>query len=135
MKKKALNQDALQKLLNRKTNEKLGEELCRILINYTGERGQNEGAVECLHRIIAERDKGRQPIPMRLVCPECKTLHIDEGDFETKRHHTHACQNCGNVWRPAVVATVGVKFLPGFKNLVWENKTFGSSVTVERAEG
>lgn len=31
-------------------------------------------------------------------------------------HHTHACQHCGMVWRPAVVPTVGVYFLPGFKN-------------------
>lgn len=56
------------------------------------------------------------PIPMRLTCPTCNTLHIDEGEFATKPHHTHACQSCGNVWRPAVVATVGVRFLPGFKN-------------------
>lgn len=58
----------------------------------------------------------RSPIPMRLHCPECCALHIDEGEFATKPHHTHACQTCGNVWRPAVVETVGVKFLPGFKN-------------------
>lgn len=57
------------------------------------------------------------PIPMRLRCPGCCALHIDEGDFATKTHHTHACQECGEVWRPAVVPTVGVKFLPGFKNL------------------
>jgi rubredoxin len=56
------------------------------------------------------------PIPMRLICPACCSLHIDEGEFTTKPHHTHACQACGNVWRPAIVATVGVKFLPGFKN-------------------
>lgn len=56
------------------------------------------------------------PIPMRLTCPECRHLHIDLGEFETKPHHTHACQNCGNVWRPAVVCTVGVRFLPGFKD-------------------
>jgi len=55
-------------------------------------------------------------IPMRLNCPSCGTLHIDEGEFATKLHHTHACQHCGMVWRPAVVATVGVQFLPGFKN-------------------
>ncbi|HVY79842.1 MAG TPA: DNA-directed RNA polymerase subunit alpha C-terminal domain-containing protein [Steroidobacteraceae bacterium] len=53
---------------------------------------------------------------MRLVCPRCGTLHIDEGEFATKPHHTHACQSCGEVWRPAIVATVGVRFLPGFKN-------------------
>jgi len=57
-----------------------------------------------------------EPIPMRIVCPECSTLHIDVGEFETKLHHTHACQHCGNVWRPAVEYTVGVTFLPGFKN-------------------
>lgn len=57
-----------------------------------------------------------EPIPMRLTCPTCGSLHIDEGEFATKPHHTHACQQCGNVWRPAVASTVGVRFLPGFKN-------------------
>jgi rubredoxin len=56
------------------------------------------------------------PIPMRLNCPECGELHEDVGEFTTKVHHTHACQICGAVWRPAVVPTVGVRFLPGFKN-------------------
>jgi len=56
------------------------------------------------------------PIPIRLECPACGGLHIDEGEFATKPHHTHACQSCGAVWRPAVVTTVGVRFLPGFKN-------------------
>jgi hypothetical protein len=56
------------------------------------------------------------PIPMRLPCPACNALHIDEGEFATKVHHTHSCQSCGMTWRPAVVATVGVRFLPGFKN-------------------
>lgn len=54
-------------------------------------------------------------IPMRLNCPECRELHIDEGEFATKPHHTHACQACGHVWRPAIVPTTGVRFLPGFK--------------------
>ena len=56
------------------------------------------------------------PIPMRLVCEGCGELHIDEGEFATKPHHTHSCQHCGLTWRPAVVHTVGVRFLPGFKN-------------------
>lgn len=55
-------------------------------------------------------------IPMRIPCPTCGQLHIDAGEFAIKPHHTHACQYCGCVWRPAVVATVGVRFLPGFKN-------------------
>lgn len=58
------------------------------------------------------------PIPMRLCCESCGKLHIDEGEFATKPHHTHACQACGLTWRPAVVCTVGVRFLPGFKNEV-----------------
>lgn len=56
------------------------------------------------------------PIPMRLTCPECGELHVDEGEFATKPHHTHSCQSCGLTWRPAVVHTVGVRFLPGFKS-------------------
>lgn len=57
-----------------------------------------------------------EPIPMRIPCPSCGVLHVDDGEFATKPHHTHACQSCGNVWRPAIVPTVGVRFLPGFKN-------------------
>lgn len=55
-------------------------------------------------------------IPMILTCPCCGGRHIDEGEFAEKPHHTHACQHCGAVWRPAIVPTVGVQFLPGFKN-------------------
>lgn len=54
------------------------------------------------------------PVPMRLHCPECGGLHLDEGEWATKPHHTHACQHCGACWRPAVANTVGVRFLPGF---------------------
>lgn len=69
-----------------------------------------------------------QPVPMLLYCPMCHTRHIDEGEFATKVHHTHACQGfvmhegkrirCGHVWRPAIVATVGVEALPGFVNTI-----------------
>jgi hypothetical protein len=57
-----------------------------------------------------------KPIPMLLWCPECGDRHIDVGEFATRPHTSHACQNCGMVWRPAIVTTVGVQFLPGFKN-------------------
>lgn len=57
-----------------------------------------------------------QPIPMRLHCPECGELHVDDGEWATREHTSHACQFCGAVWRPAVVATVGVRFLPGYRN-------------------
>lgn len=67
---------------------------------------------------LVEKSHPQPPIPMRLHCPECMALHVDVGEFETKAHHTHACQHCGHVWRPAIVATIGVQFLPGFKDSV-----------------
>lgn len=79
-----------------------------------------EGEIKDLRvRIIGFKEKletETAPIPMRIVCPDCKKLHIDEGEFVTKIHHTHSCQYCGLTWRPAVPATVGVRFLPGFKD-------------------
>lgn len=56
------------------------------------------------------------PIPMLLKCPECGKRHVDVGKFKDEPHHTHACQSCGCIWRPAIQNTVGVHFLPGFKN-------------------
>ena len=58
----------------------------------------------------------KAPIPMILSCPVCHERHIDKGEFATRPHHTHACQACGMCWRPAIVPTVGVQFLPGFKD-------------------
>lgn len=60
--------------------------------------------------------RSRKPIPMRLPCEACGRLHIDRGEFATKVHHTHSCQHCGLTWRPAVVPTVGVRFLPSFRD-------------------
>jgi len=54
-------------------------------------------------------------IPVILFCPNGHR-HIDEGRFAEKAHHTHACQECGIVWRPAIVNTHGVQFLPGYDN-------------------
>lgn len=66
-----------------------------------------------------------QPIPMLLWCPCCGERHVDKGLFATRVHHTHACQACGMVWRQAVVPTVGVAFLPGFKDEVPESTERG----------
>ncbi len=57
-----------------------------------------------------------KPMELLLWCPECGERHVDQGEFATKPHHTHACQRCGLVWRPAVENTVGVRFLKGFKD-------------------
>jgi hypothetical protein len=67
-------------------------------------------------RIINPPPRDPPPIPMLLSCPACHARHIDEGEFVTKIHHTHACQSCGHCWRPAIVPTIGVQFLPGFRN-------------------
>jgi predicted RNA-binding Zn-ribbon protein involved in translation (DUF1610 family) len=71
-------------------------------------------------RAFEALELGKEPlpskVPMLLWCPECGSRHIDEGEWAKREHHTHACQICGVVWRPALVSTVGVRFLPGFKN-------------------
>lgn len=64
---------------------------------------------------IADRSEPA-PIPMLIWCPKCSERHVDEGEFATRPHHTHSCQHCGLTWRPAIVPTVGVMFLPQFKN-------------------
>ncbi len=56
------------------------------------------------------------PIPMLIWCPECLARHVDKGEMAAKPHRTHACQECGHVWRPALIPTVGVQFLPGYKD-------------------
>jgi hypothetical protein len=77
------------------------------------------GALGVLEYAIDKELRGEGAgIPMLLTCPSCGERHIDVGEFATKVHHTHACQACGMVWRPAIVPTVGVQFLPGFKNEV-----------------
>jgi hypothetical protein len=37
-------------------NISLENQLCNVLMRYVGERGDNEGAVECLERIVDERN-------------------------------------------------------------------------------
>ena len=54
------------------------------------------------------------PIPMILFCPKCGLQHIDEPDeltpdWQNPPHRSHLCHGCGCIWRPADVATVGVR--------------------------
>lgn len=55
---------------------------------------------------------GRDPIPMVLFCPRCGTRHVDKADpangWLNPPHRSHLCAACGNIWRPADIATVGV---------------------------
>ena len=66
--------------------------------------------------MVVDKGEAHHTIPMILTCPSCGERHIDEAEFETVAHHTHACQHCGMVWRPAKVNTHGVRFLPGYTN-------------------
>jgi rfaE bifunctional protein nucleotidyltransferase chain/domain len=59
---------------------------------------------------------GSEAMPIILFCPKCGNHHVDKNEFATKLHHTHACQFCPLVWRPAVFCTVGVAHLPGFRD-------------------
>ena len=76
---------------------------------------------------LLRSDPAAEPIPLLLWCPECNERHVDRGAFETKSHHTHACQFCGHVWRPALAATRGVQFLPGFREEGAENVSLRST--------
>ncbi len=67
--------------------------------------------------VAALADSAAAPIRLRLTCEACGALHVDEGVFATKPHHTHLCEECGLTWRPAEECTVGVRFLwPVVKN-------------------
>lgn len=52
--------------------------------------------------------KQGEAVPTLLCCPACETRHIDEGEWVTKLHKTHQCQQCGHEWRPYQYPTVGV---------------------------
>jgi hypothetical protein len=68
-----------------------------------------------------------QPMKQVIYCPltakcecgrprMCGARHVDKGDFATKPHHTHSCQECGGSFRLQKEATVGVAFIPEFKD-------------------
>lgn len=90
------------------------ERLCvELLAQYERELRVGQSAAE-KRPVEPKIDNPAAPVPILLHCPECNERHIDRGEFATKVHHTHSCQFCGMTWRPAVVPTVGVQFLPGF---------------------
>lgn len=95
--------------------------LCSHCNLTLGNAGDSVEWLELAIQYLKSKEKVRTsdldpPIPTILPCPMCGTKHVDKGKFATKRHHTHACQKCGLVWRPAIVATVGVEFLPDYKD-------------------
>lgn len=101
-----------------RTREELAEldERIDIVEQILGEHRRETDARLAKLEAVGPKVAAVEPVRILLHCPLCRAKHIDVGEFATKVHHTHACQGCGHVWRPAVEATVGVEFLPGFKN-------------------
>lgn len=54
-----------------------------------------------------------KPIPLVLYCPRCGEQHIDDGEWATKHHKTHQCQQCKYEWRPSAYPTFGVFSVQG----------------------
>lgn len=71
----------------------------------------NRGLIDDAAKLRAAVEELEKPIRIRLLCPGCAALHIDEGEWAARPHKTHECQNCGLQWRPCNRPTVGVRFL------------------------
>lgn len=89
------------------------EELQRANEELARQVDQQRGQILAYEREGLEAQK---PVPMLLWCPECGQRHVDRGKAADDAHHTHACQACGHVWKPAKIRTIGVQFLPGYRD-------------------
>ena len=49
-------------------------------------------------------------VPTILFCPVCGEQHVDKGEWATKPHRTHLCEECGHTWRPFEASTIGAVF-------------------------
>jgi hypothetical protein len=77
-----------------------------------------ESLVRCLRRARTKAEAWRllTPIDMELFCPECGKQHLDVGEFTTRVHRKHLCENtpegprtgCGHLWVPFQEPTRGV---------------------------
>lgn len=60
--------------------------------------------------------RAQAPVDMVLHCPKCGKLHLDIGEFRTRVHRKHLCENtpegpgtgCGQLFMPFLHATRGV---------------------------
>jgi len=71
------------------------------------------GIAKNLHNYIAKKTDYNGPVRMVLYCPSCGAQHVDEpqGTWTNPPHRSHLCHDCGYIWRPSDVPTVGVKEL------------------------
>jgi len=92
-------------------------ELFDLILNACRSNPPDANEIAQLRDLMLQlRDTVIAPIPMLIICPSCYQRHIDEGEFATRPHRVHACQSCGLLFQPALVPTVGVRFLPDCKN-------------------
>jgi hypothetical protein len=61
---------------------------------------------------MTDKTENTLPVPMLLYCPECGSQHVDAPDgkgWDNPPHRSHFCHECHTIWRPADVATEGVR--------------------------
>ncbi|HEX9640594.1 MAG TPA: hypothetical protein VGB13_04700 [Candidatus Krumholzibacteria bacterium] len=101
---------------------------CRPIVERLERRLQesNQAAAEIIRKlgarvaeleaIVAEPWRGKVPVDLVLHCPACGKQHLDVGEFRTRVHRKHLCENtpaglgtgCGHLWVPYEYATRGV---------------------------
>jgi hypothetical protein len=104
------------------TLEQAHDEVCamiRMIANSYGDRHDGSIHPDDMDELIRIRRLEhaarllRQPIPMVLHCPSCGEQHVDAPEpasgWTNPPHKSHLCHGCGEVWRPADVATTGVQ--------------------------
>ena len=69
---------------------------------------------EVARAVLVQAQLEAKPLDMVLHCPECGLQHVDEPDvrtpgWENPPHRSHLCHGCQCIWRPADVATNGVR--------------------------
>lgn len=84
----------------------------------------NDWIADCCRWLREGPNVDAEPIDMVLHCPSCGLQHIDSPEAEpgpsidgsgdtplwnNPPHRSHLCQDCGHIWRPADVATNGIR--------------------------
>jgi hypothetical protein len=70
---------------------------------------ENRASDQCLRAVGPAAVE--KPIDVLLRCPTCHAPHVDEPTpgWANPPHRSHLCGACGTSWRPADVATNGVR--------------------------
>jgi DNA-directed RNA polymerase subunit RPC12/RpoP len=59
----------------------------------------NERQLQYAFRRLNNAVTRHKPMRTLLVCPKCNYRHMDLGEWATRPHHTHECQECKFKWR------------------------------------